>query len=41
MVNSKGWDWENADKSPWLKPTEDCYYLANRWKEKGFSTILD
>jgi SAM-dependent methyltransferase len=41
MVKSVGWDWENADKSTWLKPTEDSYYLANKWKEKGYKHILD
>jgi SAM-dependent methyltransferase len=41
MVQSKGWHWEVADKSIWLKPTEDSYYLANKWKEKGYKTILD
>ena len=41
MVESKGWDWENAEKDLWLKPTEDSYYLANKWKEKDYKTILD
>lgn len=29
MVESKGWKWEKANRSPWLKPTDDVYYLAN------------
>lgn len=41
MVQSKGWDWENANQAPWLKPTEDSYYLANKWKEKGYVHLLD
>ena len=41
MVKSIGWDWENADKATWLKPTEDSYYLANKWNEKGYKHILD
>jgi len=41
MEKSKGWDWEIADKSAWLEPTEDCYYLANKWKEKGYNHVLD
>lgn len=41
MVDSKGWEWEKAKQSPWLKPTDDCYYLANKWSELGFKKILD
>jgi len=41
MVQSKGWDWENAEKSFWLKPAEDSFYLANKWREKGYKHILD
>ena len=41
MVQSKGWDWENANQSAWLKPTEDSYYLSQVWKEKGYSKLLD
>lgn len=41
MVNSKGWEWEKANQSPWLKPTEDSYYLSNKWLELDFKNILD
>lgn len=41
MVGSKGWEWENANQSPWLKPTDDVYYLANKWLELGFKNVLD
>ena len=41
MVDSKGWDWEKAKQSPWLKPTDDVYYLANKWSELGFKKVLD
>jgi SAM-dependent methyltransferase len=41
MAEPKGWDWKNANQSPWLKPTEDSYYLSNKWKEKGYKSILD
>lgn len=41
MVDSKGWEWEKANQSPWLKPTDDVYYLANKWLELGFKNILD
>ncbi len=41
MVNSKAWDWKNADKSRWLTPSEDCVYLSYKWKKEGVKTILD
>ncbi len=41
MVDSKGWEWEKADQLPWLKPTDDVYYLAHKWSEAGFHKILD
>lgn len=41
MVESKGWEWEKANQSPWLKPTEDVYYLASKWLELGFKNVLD
>ena len=41
MVESKGWEWEKADQSPWLKPTDQVYYLAHKWTESGFRKILD
>jgi SAM-dependent methyltransferase len=41
MIESKGWDWEKVSDSLWLKPIEDSYFLANKWKEKGYKSILD
>lgn len=41
MVDSKGWEWEKANQSPWLKPTDDVYYLASKWSELGFKKVLD
>lgn len=41
MSNAKGWEWEKANKSPWLKPSEDSYYLSSRWKEKNYEKVLD
>lgn len=41
MVDSKGWKWEKANQSPWLRPTDDVYYLANKWLELGFKNVLD
>lgn len=41
MVDSKGWEWEKANREPWLKPTDDCYYLSSKWKAMGHKTVLD
>ena len=44
MVQSKGWDWENVidtEYSVHLHPTEYGYYLAHKWKEAGYQSILD
>lgn len=41
MVDSKGWQWEKANQSPWLEPCEDSYYLANKWLSMGYKNVLD
>lgn len=41
MVASKGWEWEKVNQSPWLKPTDDVYYLASKWSEQGYRRVLD
>ena len=41
MVDSKGWEWEKANQSPWLKPTDDSYYMANKWLDLGFKNVLN
>lgn len=41
MVASKEWNWKQADKERWLKPSEDCIYFSNLWKEEQANTILD
>ena len=44
MVQSKGWDWEKVNKTEYsvhLRPTEYGYYLAHKWKEAGYMTVLD
>ena len=38
----KAHDWKADEDSFWLHPSEDSYFLLNRWKnELGFSTFLD
>jgi SAM-dependent methyltransferase len=41
MTQSIGWDWENVSNSRWLKPTDTGLYLAHKWKESGYKTVLD
>ena len=41
MTESKAWNWQEEKNTYWLTPSEDSYYLANRWKEKGYEKLLD
>ena len=41
MVESKAWNWKDADKNRWMRPSEDAVYLAHKWKEEGVHSILD
>lgn len=41
MTESKAWDWEKGVESYWLQPSEESYYLAEKWKQNGFHKILD
>lgn len=41
MVQSKEWDWSNADKEKWMTPSEDGIYLAEKWAGEGVHSILD
>ncbi len=38
---SKSWDWNKSTDKIWFTPSEESYYLINRWKEKKFKTFLD
>ena len=41
MVEHKAWDWEKTETNIWYRPAEIAYYLADRWKQKGFLRFLD
>ena len=41
MVESKGWDWSEAEKEIWLDPSEESYYYCNKWKKAGKRSVLD
>lgn len=41
MSISKAWEWQKAQNSIWLMPSEESYYIAQYWKEKNVENILD
>jgi SAM-dependent methyltransferase len=41
MTISKAWDWNKETCGIWLQPSEESYYLAERWKCQGYSDLLD
>lgn len=41
MANSKAWDWSKEKNGIWLEPSEESYYISNRWKQESYRTILD
>ena len=41
MVESKAWDWVTGAHPRWLTPSEESHYLAHRWQELGYKTLLD
>lgn len=40
MSVSKAWDWSKETNSLWMEPSEESYYLAERWKNK-YQKLLD
>jgi SAM-dependent methyltransferase len=38
---SKPWDWNKNTQDVWNNPSEESYFLLNRWKEKRFARFLD
>ena len=41
MAVSKPWDWDRNELDIWHDPSEDSFYLLERWKSMGFSRFLD
>ena len=41
MTEHKAWDWDKSEDERWLIPSEDSYYLVERWRRKGYSAFLD
>lgn len=41
MSISKAWEWQKAQNSIWLMPSEESYYIAQHWKEINVQNVLD
>ncbi len=41
MIENKAWNWKMNKSGIWEIPSEDSYYLVERWKQKGLNTFLD
>ncbi|MBF0547603.1 MAG: class I SAM-dependent methyltransferase [Candidatus Riflebacteria bacterium] len=41
MIKSKAWDWSINKSGIWEIPSQDSYYLVQRWKEKNYVRFLD
>lgn len=41
MVGSKEWDWEKMQRETWLKPSEESFYYAEKWRGEGRKRLLD
>jgi ubiquinone/menaquinone biosynthesis C-methylase UbiE len=38
---SKPWNWSKNTQDIWNTPSEESYYLLNRWKNKNYKNFLD
>lgn len=41
MGVSKAWNWKQANNAIWRKPSEESFFIANRWKEEKYKDLLD
>ena len=43
MIESKSWNWDIVDKNDfyWNSPAPEVFYLAENWKSKNITHILD
>jgi SAM-dependent methyltransferase len=41
MVESREWDWKNIQQETWLKPSEESFYYAEKWRGEGRKRLLD
>ena len=41
MIESKAWDWNEADTEIWRRPSDELYPVADRWRRLGYRRVLD
>lgn len=41
MIQTKPWNWDMVNEAYWLEPAPDVRSLLERWKDAGFSRVLD
>lgn len=41
MAISKAWDWNKELCPIWLQPSEESYFVAQKWKDKNIKKVLD
>lgn len=41
MIESAPWKWTENTEEIWTRPSEDVYYLLERWKSNSFLRFLD
>ena len=41
MSISKAWDWGRESNPIWLNPSEESYFIAQKWKDKNIKHLLD
>ncbi len=41
MSISKAWNWKEEKSNIWLQPSEESYFIANTWKQRGVKKVLD
>ncbi len=41
MAESREWNWNAVDHESWLRPAEESYYYAEKWKWEGRRDLLD
>ena len=41
MSVSKAWDWNESENQIWLNPSEESYFISERWRDSGYKSLLD
>jgi SAM-dependent methyltransferase len=41
LPETASWNWDRVTDPNWMKPAEDVFSLLHRWREAGYSSLLD